>query len=185
MATPSKAMKAWQQKLINVVLAEGKPNPLPKYGADGLGGTETQDALLQFQEDHGLQTTGQFDAETRLKLSPSKPQGKPMPNILGSLFSGLLGNLLNWQLIQGYVRNALLLVAGWIGLDGLVGADGSKIIVGSLLAIIGVIVSAVSNNTKVKAMAVVAAVDAHSDIKVTPAAKTLTGKPLVTVAKNG
>lgn len=106
-----------------------------------------------------------------------------MNNILGGLFDGLLGNLLNWQLVQGYIRSGLTTAGGWIGLDGLVGADGSKAIIGALLVILGVIWQAVANNKKVKALDVVKAVDAHPAINVIPANENLTRKPIVTVDK--
>lgn len=181
MANP--VMKAWQQRLIDVAAHEDKPNPLPKYGADGNGGRETQDAILRFQQEHYLPATGEFDDDTRRALTP-QPQGNiVMNNILGGLFDGLLGNLLNWQLVQGYIRSGLTTAGGWIGLDGLVGADGSKAIIGALLVILGVIWQAVANNKKVKALDVVKAVDAHPAINVIPANENLTRKPIVTVDK--
>ncbi len=43
---------------------------LPKWGADGLGGNETRDALLAFQREHKLAPSGQFDKPTLLALNP-------------------------------------------------------------------------------------------------------------------
>lgn len=106
-----------------------------------------------------------------------------MQNILGGIFSGLFGNLLKWDLVSGYIRTALTSAGGWIGLDGLVGSDGSKAIIGAILVILGVIWQAIANNQAHKAMQVVKAVDAHDDITVIPAANTALGKPIVTVAK--
>ncbi len=77
MAVPTEAdkaiVKAWQQLLIDVATKEGKPNPLPKFGADGLGGHETQDAITAFQKSRTppLTITGQFDAATRAALAPT------------------------------------------------------------------------------------------------------------------
>lgn len=102
-----------------------------------------------------------------------------MDKILGGLFSGLIGNLLNWQLVQGYIRNILLALGGAVGLEGYVGEDGSKAIVGSIMIILGVLFSAVSNNTKVKAIEVVKAVDEAPDVLVIPAEETVSGKPKV------
>ena len=51
-------MKAWQQRLLDVAASEGKPDPLPKFGAAGLGGRETQAAVIAYQKDHKLTVTG-------------------------------------------------------------------------------------------------------------------------------
>ena len=52
-------------------MADGLPNPLPKFGADGLGGRETQAAIVDFQKRRGIMPiTGQFDASTRTALNP-------------------------------------------------------------------------------------------------------------------
>lgn len=80
MALPDPIMKSWQQKLIDAAVAAGKPNPLPQYGADGLGGHETQQAIRDFQASNGLAVTGQFDQPTRDKLNPPKPKGFTMPD---------------------------------------------------------------------------------------------------------
>lgn len=71
--TPIEIMQQWQQKLLDAAKAEGKPNPLPVYGADGHGGAETQAAVIAFQKAHNLTVTGQFDDATRAALTPSKP----------------------------------------------------------------------------------------------------------------
>lgn len=73
-AEPSDIMKSWQQKLLDVAAAEGRPNPLPKYGADGLGGHETQAAIVAFQKSRTppLPVTGQFDDATRAALNPQR-----------------------------------------------------------------------------------------------------------------
>ena len=102
-----------------------------------------------------------------------------MEKILGGLFSGLIGNLFNWQLVQGYIRNILIAAGGAFGLEGYVGEDGAKAIIGSTMIILGVIFSAVSNNTKAKALDVVVAVDKAPDVIVIPAEETPSGKPKV------
>lgn len=66
--TPNPTMQAWQKRLIDVAKAEGKANPLPKYGADGYGGSETAMAVKTFQASHSLTVTGQFDDKTREAL---------------------------------------------------------------------------------------------------------------------
>lgn len=56
------------QKLQNLLMARGYA--LPRWGADGLGGHETQAAILAFQRDNNLALSGQFDAPTLAKLNP-------------------------------------------------------------------------------------------------------------------
>lgn len=68
-ATPNDIMKQWQQRLQTVAAAEGKPNPLPIYGADGIGGKETITAVTTYQKSHGLDATGQLDDKTRASLN--------------------------------------------------------------------------------------------------------------------
>lgn len=74
-AQPNVIVKGWQQKLLAAAAAEGRPNPLPKYGADGLGGHETQAAIIAFQKSRTppLEVTGQFDPATRAALNPQRP----------------------------------------------------------------------------------------------------------------
>lgn len=156
---------------------------------DGHFGELSKLALIRFQHAHPpLSETGNPDPDALAALGiPDlfKPNRKdfPMNNILGTIWTGLFAHLLNWQLLQGYIRTALITVGGWIGLDGLVGAEGSKAIIGALLVIVGVIFDAISNNTKRKALAVVKAADASPDVAVIPAHETATGKPIVTAAK--
>ena len=52
-----------QRKLMRLGYA------LPKYGADGDFGSETLKALKDFQQDHGLDLTGVYDAATRDALA--------------------------------------------------------------------------------------------------------------------
>lgn len=153
-------------------------------GADGRGGTNTKKALRAFQLDNFLPDSGKVDQFTLRLLfpeafPPQKERKTVMNNILGGLFQGLLGNLLNWQLVQGYIRSALVAFGGAIGLNGFVGDDGANTIIGAVMVIAGVIFSALSNNTKVKALDVVKAVDAAPDVMVVPAAKSPTTKPIV------
>lgn len=48
-------------------------NCLPKYGADGDFGTETEKALKAYQKAVALPVTGVYDEQTRLALSEAKP----------------------------------------------------------------------------------------------------------------
>ena len=85
MIAPSGIIKAWQQKLLDAATAEGRPNPLPKFGADGYGGMECRAAILAFQATRAppLPATGQFDAATRAALNPPpKPHLSIPPAII-------------------------------------------------------------------------------------------------------
>lgn len=106
-----------------------------------------------------------------------------MQNILGSIFSGLFGNLLNWQLIQGYLRSGLMALGGGLVTNGVITSTELNTVVGAVLAVVGVILSAISNNTKAKAVEVVKAVDAHPAVTVIPAEENITKKPIVQVKK--
>lgn len=86
MIAPNPIIQAWQQKLLDAAAKEERPNPLPKYGADGFGGTETRDAIIAFQASRTppLEQTGQFDEATRAALDPPRPPIKlnPLETIL-------------------------------------------------------------------------------------------------------
>jgi len=66
-------IKSWQAALIAAAVRDSVPNPLPKFGADGLGGAETQTAINDFQKRHGLPVTGQLDGATQKALTPPAP----------------------------------------------------------------------------------------------------------------
>lgn len=68
---PNEITRAWQKKLQAAFATDGKPDPLPKYGADGLGGAETQAAVIAYQKAHGLTVTGQWDDATLKMLNPA------------------------------------------------------------------------------------------------------------------
>ena len=51
---------------------------LPRYGADGDFGGETEAALTAFQAEAGLPVTGVYDAATRKALAAAKPQDEPV-----------------------------------------------------------------------------------------------------------
>lgn len=159
---------------------------------DGVFGSATRAAMQAYQQINDLTVSDQPTREVCASLGitlaadfPYQPttKGTIMSGILGSIFSGLFGNLLNWQLVQGYIRSGLVALGGWIGLDGYVGHDGTTSIIGAIMVILGVVFQALSNNRKVQALAVVKAVDQHPDITVVPAADTSLGKPIVSVAK--
>ncbi len=61
------------KELQNLLMQSGYP--LPRYGADGDFGSETENAVKQFQADHGLPVTGIVDEETWNRLlSPDEPE---------------------------------------------------------------------------------------------------------------
>lgn len=152
-------------------------------GADGVAGSKTRQALAEFQLDNGLPQTNKADAATMLLLFPEdyKPRTTAMQNILGGIFTGLLGNLIRSQAVMGYIRNALigLGTAGFI--NGLVTTEQWTLLVGAVMTILGVVFDAISNSTKQKAIDVVKAVDAAPAVTVIPASETPTKKPVVVV----
>lgn len=65
--------KEWQQALL-----KWNPNCLPKYGADGIWGSESKSALCMFQRSNRLECTGYQDTFSHLKLYRLLyPTGKP------------------------------------------------------------------------------------------------------------
>ena len=67
------AVKAMQANLL-----AWKADCLPRYGADGDFGSETEKAVKAFQESVGLPVTGVYDAATRAKLTGLEPE--PIPD---------------------------------------------------------------------------------------------------------
>lgn len=57
---------------------------LPKYGADGDFGCETEAALKAFQASEGLPVTGVYDEATRKALTAAKPQDEPVQPVPGT-----------------------------------------------------------------------------------------------------
>lgn len=64
----------WVAILQNKLIARGYA--LPKYGADGDFGTETQNAVKQFQRDNGLKVDGIVGEKTWEALNTSKDEAK-------------------------------------------------------------------------------------------------------------
>jgi peptidoglycan hydrolase-like protein with peptidoglycan-binding domain len=155
---------------------------------DGHFGELSRMALIQFQSARGIPDTGNPDPETLYALgipdlfTPPNPKGTIMNNILGSIFTGLFQNLLNWQLIQGYIRSGLIGLGGVLVSNGMLTSAELNTVVGGLMIVVGVIFSAVSNNTKKKAIDVVKAADASPTVEVIPASETSSGKPIVKAA---
>lgn len=147
-------------------------------GADGLGGRKTREAVGKFQLDNGLPVTGTVDQATLRLLFPEDFERKnPMNNILGSVFTGLLGNLFRSQAVLGYIRNILLGLGVYVA--SVFTGEQWGLIVGGLMTILAVIFDALSNATKQKAVDVVKAVDAAPGVTVIPATETPDKKPVV------
>ena len=60
-------------ELQNQLIAKGYP--LPNYGADGDFGSETERALIAFQQANSLNPTGILDTSTKNKLFDISPVG--------------------------------------------------------------------------------------------------------------
>lgn len=147
-------------------------------GADGRGGMNTVKAVKKFQLDNRIAVTGQLDQATLRLLFPEDfERNNPMNNILGGVFTGLLGNLFRSQAVLGYIRNILLGLGVYVA--SVFNGDQWSLIVGGLMTILAVIFDALSNATKQKAVDVVKAVDASPEVAVIPAAATSDGKPKV------
>lgn len=76
------------------------------------------------------------------------------------------GNWLSSQVGLGILRSVLMLAGGVLVTDGILSSATLTAVVGGILAIVTVIVSAQSNKTKADAVAVTKAVDAHPDLKI-------------------
>jgi len=139
-------------------------------GADGRWGKNSAKALGQFQLNNRIAVSGIADLETLKLLFPEEFKDTHM-NILGGLFTGLIGNLLNWQTIQSWLRGALLSAGGALVANGTLTQVELNTVVGAVLIVGGVIFSTLSANTKAKAIAVVKAVDAAPDVEVVGSVK--------------
>lgn len=86
---PNEVMRSWQQLLVDAGY------PMLPYGADGLGGQATHDALIAYQHAHGLTESGQFDEATRALLNPPhKPQLSIPPAVLDLIIGTALDAIL-------------------------------------------------------------------------------------------
>lgn len=155
-------------------------------GVDGDGGPNTMRALGQFQLNHRLPVTGNADLETLKALFPDdfKTRTTPMNNVIGSLFDGLLGNLLRSETIKSWLRSALLAAGGGLVASGKLSLSDLNTVVGGIMVVVSLLFSTLSANTKQKAMDVVKAADAAPDVIVVPASATSDKKPIVTANKN-
>lgn len=73
------AVTAMQEALL-----KWDPTCLPRYGADGDFGGETEKALRAFQAAEGLPVTGVYDEATRKALADWKPQEEPVQPASGT-----------------------------------------------------------------------------------------------------
>ena len=81
----------------------------------------------------------------------------------------------------GLLRNALLSAGAAFVTSGALTQNELGMVVGAIITIASVVASAISNRSKAKANAVVAAVEAHPDLKIIPASQSLTSRPEVIV----
>ena len=70
------AVKALQENLLHLGYK------LPRYGADGDFGTETQDAVMAFQVDFGIVASGIYDSDTDAALQAALGGHKPTRRVL-------------------------------------------------------------------------------------------------------
>lgn len=180
--TPDPILRLWQQRLIDVALSEGKPNPLPVYGADGLGGSETQKAIFDYQTTHGLEMTGQFDPLTVAKLNTFRPApdysvGRALiPIILDMILKGgpnlnsipSIAGWLNNSTILGLLRNVLISAGAWLTTSGLFTGAQWEQIVGTVIVVVSAILSFLANKKAADAKEIAKAVDAHPTLTVVP-----------------
>lgn len=176
------------RKLLQEALIKAGKSATPPYdcgpdGDDGRLGDDTARALVRFRKDHRLSGVAVVDAKVlHLLQLDGTPQMGPITNVIGSVLFGLLGNLLNWQLVQGYIRTALISFGTYSGLSVYLGQDNWTTVVGLIMGILAIIWQTLANNQKAKAFEVVKAVDAHPDVTFSPANQNISGKPKLVVA---
>lgn len=177
--TSDPMMRLWQQRLIDVALSEGKPNPLPLFGADGEGGIETQTAIFDYQTTHGLAMTGQFDTLTVAKLNTFRPApdysvGRSLiPIILSFILKGPnmnsipdIANWLNNSTILGLLRNVLISAGAWLTTSGLFTGAQWEQVVGAVIVVVSAVLSFLANKKAADAKEVAKAVEAHPALTV-------------------
>lgn len=87
MTTSMSTMAQCQQALINAGY------PCGPEGADGLGGKDTQAAIIKFQADKGLAQTGQLDTATMNVLFPTKPSTLETLSMFPTILQMIIGFL--------------------------------------------------------------------------------------------
>lgn len=93
----------------------------------------------------------------------------------------MLTSWLSTEVGLGLLRNVLMGAGASLVTQGVLTQGGLSDVVGALIVIAGVVVSAIANRNKAKANAVVAAVEAHPGLKLVPASATATGKPAIAI----
>ena len=152
---------------------------------DGRFGEKSLNAYNHYRASKGLGPVAQTSmAELNASLFPDdpKPQRQRSPvmgNLLGSVFDGLLGNLLRSEAIKSWMRNALVGLGASFVTNGLITSADLNTVVGAIMVVVSLLLSTLSANTKQKAMDVVKAVDAAPDVTMIPASETVSGKPVV------
>lgn len=94
------------------------PNCLPKYGADGDFGSETEAAVKDFQRESGLPVTGVYDETTRKALTgetvagegPEEPDADTLGEITGPAYVIITGGSVNVRSAPGTVSAVMGIV---------------------------------------------------------------------------
>ncbi len=153
--------------------------------ADGRFGEKSLAAFNHYRASKGMAPVGHTsltELNAVIFTDDPKPQRQRSPvmgNLLGSVFDGLLGNLLRSEAIKSWMRNALVGLGASFVTNGLITSADLNTVVGAIMVVVSLLLSTLSANTKQKAMDVVKAVDAAPDVVMVPASDTGTGKPLV------
>lgn len=87
---PNEIVRSWQKLLVKAGY------PMLPYGADGIGGQTTIDAIMAFQKTHDLTLSGQFDADTRAALNPQPAH--PISSLEVAILTAALSSFLPPQL---------------------------------------------------------------------------------------
>ncbi len=115
---------------------------------DGVLGGQSAAAIILYRKDHDLSAAAVIDSALLRSLNLSTgvftPEGTPMSNILGSIFSGLFGNLLNWQLVQGYLRDGLKVLGAGLVTQGIITGSQLNDGVGAIMVVLSIVLSALS-----------------------------------------
>lgn len=85
----------------------------------------------------------------------------------------------NSDTVLGLLRNGLLAAGAVAVKQGLVTSDQNTIVAGAIVSLVSISLSAISNHSKAKAKAVVAAVQDHPNLTIVRAAN---GAPTISVA---
>lgn len=141
-----------QRKLQERARAAGKPDPLPKYGADGKGGQETLDAMTAYMKEHGLTvsanvtdefTDSLFGEITPAHTAPAKPAFQfpfPLPNIGGVTIADWAANWATSKINQvaiGMAAAVVLVLNNWLMVIGVQLDSSAQKVIAGLIVVVG------------------------------------------------